>query len=80
VNKGVLFAMYPDNMKLGLSLGEVVLAELNGGTERNKMIPAEDLKTAFNIRTAEHLGVSFTSEDLRKYDTVFPSEVSQKSK
>ncbi len=74
VNKGVLFAMYPDHMKLGLSLGEVALEELNGGAKINRMVPVEDLKTAFNKRTAEHIGVRFTSEELRRYDVVFPSE------
>ena len=74
VNKGVLFAMYPDNMKLGQSLGAVALEELSGGTKLRGMIPVEDLKAAFNRRTAEHLGVRFTSEDLRDYDAVFPSE------
>lgn len=74
VNKGVLFAMYPDNLKLGQSLGAVAMEELNGGTKLSGMIPVEDLKTAFNKRTAEHLGVRYTSEDLRKYDAVFPSE------
>lgn len=74
VNKGVLFAMYPDNLKLGQSLGAVALEKLNGGIKLNRMVPVEDLKTAFNKRTAEHLGVRFTSEDLRNYDVVFPSE------
>jgi putative ABC transport system substrate-binding protein len=74
VNKGVLFAMYPDSMQLGISLGAVALEELNGGAKIKSMVPAEDLKTAFNKRTAEHLGVRFTSEDLRNYDVVFPSE------
>lgn len=74
VNKGVLFAMYPDNLKLGQSLGMVALEELNGGTKLNGLIPVEDLKTAFNKRTAEHLGVRFTKEVLRSYDAVFPSE------
>ncbi|MGI9227498.1 MAG: ABC transporter substrate-binding protein [Gammaproteobacteria bacterium] len=74
VNKGVLFAMYPDNLKLGQSLGAVALEELNGGTKLNGLTLLEDLKTAFNKRTAQHLGVRFTSEDLRNYDVVFPSE------
>lgn len=74
VNKGVLFAMYPDNLKLGQSLGAVALEELNGGSKLRSLVPIEDLKTAFNKRTAEHLGVRFTSEDLRNYDAVFPSE------
>lgn len=74
VNKGVLFAMYPDNKKLGQSLGEVALGELNGGSKLDKMMPAEDLKIAFNTRTAEHLGIRFRSEDLRRFDAVFPSK------
>ena len=74
VNKGVLFAMYPDNKKLGQSLGEVALAELNGGSKLDKMMPAEDLKIAFNKRTAEHLGIKYRSEDLRRFDAVFPSK------
>jgi len=74
VNKGVLFSMYPDNVKLGQSLGAVALEELNGGTKLDEMVPVEELKTAFNKRTAEHLGVRFNKSDLRKYDAVFPSE------
>ena len=74
VNKGALFALYPDNVKLGQSLGAVALEELNGGTKLNGMVPVEDLKTAFNKRTAEHLGVRFTGNALREYDAVFPSE------
>jgi putative ABC transport system substrate-binding protein len=74
VSKGVLFAMYPDNLKLGQSLGAVALEELNGGNNLNHLTPVEDLKTAFNKRTAEHLGVRITKEKLRRYDAVFPSK------
>ncbi len=74
VNKGVLFAMYPDNKKLGESLGAYALDKLNGGSGLNKMVPVEDLKIAFNKRTAEHLGIKFRSDDLRRYDAVFPSK------
>ncbi len=74
VNKGVLFAMYPDNKKLGESLGAYALDELNGDSKLDKMIPVEDLKIAFNRRTAEHLGIKFRTDDLRRYDAVFPAE------
>jgi putative ABC transport system substrate-binding protein len=74
VSKGVLFAMYPDNLKLGQSLGAVALDELNGGSQLDHLIPVEDLKTAFNKRTAEHLGMRVTKEKLRNYDAVFPSK------
>ncbi len=74
VNKGVLFAMYADNKKLGESLGAYALDKLNGRSKLTKMIPVEDLKIAFNKRTAEHLGIKFRSDDLRRYDAVFPSK------
>jgi len=74
VNKGVLFAMYADHLKLGQSLGAVALEELNGGAKNKNMVPVKDLKAAFNRRTAEHLGIRFSKADLRKYDAVFPSE------
>jgi len=74
VKKGVLFAMYPDNVKLGLSLGEVALEELNGGSTLDSMMPVRDLKIAFNKRTAEHLGIHLSGSEIRMFDAVFPSE------
>ncbi len=75
VNKGVLFAMYPDNIRLGQSLGKVALNELNKSTDQYKgIVPVTDLLTAFNRRTAEHLGINVTSTELRSYDAVFPSK------
>ncbi len=74
VNKGVLFAMYPDNLRLGQSLGAIALDKLSGGSRLNDLIPVVDLKTAFNKRTAEHLGMRYTKESLRNYDAVFPSK------
>ncbi len=75
VNKGVLFAMYADNVKLGQSLGKAALDELSGN--RGKIIgivPVEDLQIAFNRRTAEHLGLNVSSAELRDYDAVFPAK------
>ncbi len=75
VNKGVLFAMYPDNVKLGKSLGKIALDELKGnGASIKGMVPLEDLNTALNRRTAEHLGINISSSELRNYDAIFPSE------
>ena len=73
-NKGVLFAMYPDNVRLGQALGKAALDELNGNSSSMGVIPVEDLQIAFNKRTAEHLGINFSKADLRNYDAVFPSE------
>lgn len=73
-NKGVLFAMYQDNIRLGQRLGRAALEELNGNSLVAGVSPVEDLQTAFNKRTAEHLGINFTKSQLRSYDVVFPSE------
>ena len=74
VNKGVLFAMYPDNLKLGHTLGRAALDELNGIRLATGVVPVEDLQVAFNKRTAEHLGIYYTNADLRSFDAVFPSD------
>lgn len=75
VNKGVLFAMYPDNLKMGKSLGRFALNKIDNTAENTKqIIPVEDLQTAFNKRTAEHLGVNVSSDQLRRFDAVFPSK------
>ena len=75
VNKGVLFSMYPDNLKMGKSLGQFALDKFYGSAgSSEKIIPVEDLQTAFNKRTAEHLNVRFSSDDLRNFDAVFPAQ------
>lgn len=74
VSKGILFAMYPDNFKLGERLAEMALNELNGKQVSQTISPVEDLHTAINTRTAEHLGINITRSELRMYDAVFPSE------
>ena len=74
VNKGALFALYPDNFKLGQRLAELALGELGGNKDYQQITPAEDLHAAINKRTAEHLGINVTSAELRLYEAVFPSE------
>ncbi|WP_255210805.1 hypothetical protein [Methylogaea oryzae] len=35
--------------------------------------PLKDLLFAVNLRTAEHLGLRFDSQDRRQFDLVFPA-------
>ena len=69
VNKGVLFAMYPDNAKHGEQLSEMLLRP---SQSREKISPSRGLLKAINSRTAEHLGINLSRSNLREYDVVFP--------
>lgn len=78
VKRGVLFALYPDNYNMGRSLGEMVkrIQATSGGQSYPDALHIEslrDLLIAFNIRTAAHLNINNSREDLDKFDLVFPS-------
>ena len=71
VRKGTLFAMYPDNRKLGVSLANKILSLRNG--KQHSIDPLEDLLVAVNIRTAEHLELDFSRTERQRFNMVFPS-------
>ncbi|TAN53256.1 MAG: hypothetical protein EPN21_01830 [Methylococcaceae bacterium] len=74
VRKGALFSMYPDNTAMGRSLGVMARNRLQNGTAKTGSIePLRDLLLAVNIRTAEHLGLRFESQERQKFDLVFPA-------
>lgn len=75
VPRGAFFSLFPDNVRMGESLGSLALRRasedrING----NSFIPLRDLSIAVNVRTAEHLGYSLTRADLRDFDLVFPAQ------
>lgn len=77
VKRGVLFALYPDNYNMGRSLG-VMAGRLQSAGHRDDpdarhIEPLRDLLTAFNARTAAHLDIRYTRDDLNGFDLVFPS-------
>lgn len=71
VRKGVLFAMYPDNRRLGVSLANKLLSLHNG--ESHSIDPLADLLVAVNIRTAEHLDLDFSRAERQSFNMVFPN-------
>jgi ABC-type uncharacterized transport system substrate-binding protein len=71
VRKGVLFAMYPDNRKLGISLANKMLSLRNGS--HHSVEPLSDLLVAVNIRTAEHLELDFSRSERQSFNMVFPN-------
>lgn len=72
VRKGALFSLFPNNVAMGRSLG---IMALNHAKTRPHIEPLRDLLLAVNMRTAEHLGIKFTTEDRRKFDLTFPPPI-----
>lgn len=76
VRRGILFALYPDNYRMGRSLGKMAdrinKRAANGATVEPGMEFLRDLSMAFNVRTAGHLGVRYSKELLNEAELVFP--------
>lgn len=78
VRRGILFAMYPNNERMGRILGAMAIRardRLDHGSPASAqgMLLLDELDTAFNTRTAGRLGVRFSKESLSEYDLVFPT-------
>lgn len=73
VRKGALFSLYPDNTGMGRSLA--AMAETQSGKKGGKIEirPLKDLLIAVNLRTAGHLGIHFSNQDMRGFSMLFPS-------
>ncbi|WP_461482120.1 ABC transporter substrate-binding protein [Porticoccus sp.] len=72
VKHGALFAVYPDNKKMGASLGEIANQVLRKEADPN-MKPLRDVLVAVNERTGNHLGISLSSDVRGKVDLVLPA-------
>jgi putative tryptophan/tyrosine transport system substrate-binding protein len=74
VRKGALISLFPDNFDMGRSLAIMARSRVQDPLRQGGSIePLRDLRTAVNLRTAEHLGLNFTSADRRKFGLTFPS-------
>lgn len=73
VAKGALFALYPDYPAMGRQLGERAKRQAArpslAGPEAS-----EQLRGAFNTRTASHLGIVPSDKMLKSFDRTFPEE------
>ncbi|UGQ48684.1 ABC transporter substrate binding protein [Massilia endophytica] len=68
VKKGVLFALYPNNVALGRDLAALAL----NGDRQHGLAPLRAVRLAFNARTASHIGLRVDAEQQRSFDAVFP--------
>ncbi len=75
VKRGVLFSLFPDNLGLGRNLAGSAIGLLNSGESASRGVtPLKDVQTAVNLRTAKHLGLSFSSQQQRGFDLVFTGQ------
>ncbi|HEX5054872.1 MAG TPA: ABC transporter substrate binding protein [Gammaproteobacteria bacterium] len=73
VKRGVLFSLYPDYGNMGKSIGKLALQVAANGNHVNKpMAPLQDVLTAVNLRTAEHLDLVYSQKEQEAFDLVFP--------
>ncbi|MEW5756595.1 MAG: ABC transporter substrate binding protein [Pseudomonadota bacterium] len=70
--RGALFSLYPDNRRMGESLGNMLLRQLKD-TGKPELVPLSDMKMAINERTAAHLGLTLEGADYQQFDLVYPS-------
>lgn len=73
VRYGVLFSVYPDNVKLGWRMGEFAQKCATDGCGAKEVILLHDLDTAVNIRTAQRLGIIIDRRNGPYADLVLPA-------
>lgn len=74
VRRGVLFALYPDNQKMGETLGSMANRVIANGGNSEGILPLRDVKLAVNLRTGSHIGVVFDRNIRSQIDLAFPSD------
>ena len=75
VKRGVLFALFPDNKSMGMSLAKMAESYIGDDISNmsNEFVPLNDLQAAINVRTAEHIGLPLSNEERRDYVLIFPA-------
>jgi len=71
VKRGALFASYPNNTKTGQYLAALAMDAVKGG--RARILPTQDVLTAVNMRTAEHLKLREIAKKQQYFDATYPS-------
>jgi len=69
--RGVLFSTYPDNFMLGKHLYSMI-QELAQSPNQTKFSALDSLQLAVNLRTAAHLGISYSTEEKQNFKLTFP--------
>lgn len=72
VRRGVLFALYPNNVELGRNLGALAAALAGGTPPARGVTPLREVHTALNLRTAGHIGITVAPRLQRSFHYVYP--------
>lgn len=70
--RGALFALYPDNLQTGKSLAVLAIDAVKHGGAR--IVPTQDVLTAVNMRTAEHLRLREITHKNQHFDAIYPPQ------
>jgi putative ABC transport system substrate-binding protein len=73
VKRGALFSIYPNNYKMGLSLGRLAKTVVANNSPERQMQALEDIFVTLNERTSNHLGINLTDEKRAHIDLVLPA-------
>ncbi len=69
--RGALFSTYPDNVALGKNLVQMVnILASNPG--ENQFAALKSLQLAVNLRTAAHLGLKYSEDQMKLFKVTFP--------
>lgn len=70
--QGALFSLYPNNISMGEQLMRLALAQsaMDDATPRVEL--TQQMSSAFNWRTASHLGLKYSLEEGVDFDRVYP--------
>lgn len=72
VHRGVLFALYPDNNRLGRRLAELSLQVPRASNAKSGIEPLRAVKRAINLKMAAHLELNVSQDTERQFDLVLP--------
>jgi putative ABC transport system substrate-binding protein len=73
VKRGALFSIYPNNYKMGLSLGNLAQEVARGNFPERQMQALEDIFVTLNERTSNHLGINLTDDIRAHIDLILPA-------
>lgn len=70
VKHGALFAVYPDNRAVGMTVARIALDSAEG--KRQPLQPLRDVRLAVNERTLNHLGLPLSADVRSRIDLMLP--------
>ena len=73
VKRGALFSIYPNNYKMGISLGSLARDVARGSSVERRMQALEDVFVTVNERTSNHLGINLTEAMRAEIDLILPA-------